>query len=80
MPLLFGKDKHVVAANIRELRNSGHSEPQAIAVALKTARKPKPMRPPVVPVVPMMKPFDALGNPNKDYRGEKLVGGRKVRV
>lgn len=37
MPLLKGRSRGVVSANIRELRNAGHPEVRAIAIAVKTA-------------------------------------------
>lgn len=41
MPLLEGSDKATISANIRELRHSGRPLKQAIAIALKEARKSK---------------------------------------
>ena len=37
MPLKKGKSKKVVSANIRELMHSGRKQPQAVAIAMKTA-------------------------------------------
>jgi hypothetical protein len=42
MPLLRGKGRGVVSANISELVKSGRKQPQAVAIALRTAGKPKP--------------------------------------
>jgi hypothetical protein len=39
MPLATGSDPDTVRQNIRELRGSGHELNQAIAIALKQARK-----------------------------------------
>lgn len=39
MPLLQGDSNDIVSANIRELRNTGRPEKQAVAIALSTARK-----------------------------------------
>jgi hypothetical protein len=41
MPLKPGKSKAVVSANVSELVKSGRKQPQAVAIALKTAGKPK---------------------------------------
>lgn len=48
MPLLKGRDKATVSANIRELVHSGRPQKQAIAIAYSEARrsrKPKPRKP-----------------------------------
>jgi hypothetical protein len=42
MPLLKGKDRRVISSNISELVKSGRKQPQAVAIALRTAGKPKP--------------------------------------
>lgn len=39
MPLLKGKSKDTISANIREMMHAGHSQPQAVAAALSTARE-----------------------------------------
>ena len=39
MPLMHGKSKHVISANISELRHSGYPEKQAIAIAFSKAGK-----------------------------------------
>lgn len=41
MPLKPGKSKAAVSANISELVKSGRKQPQAVAIALRTAGKPK---------------------------------------
>lgn len=41
MPLAKGKSPKVVSANISELVKSGRKQPQAVAIALRTAGKPK---------------------------------------
>lgn len=41
MPLLKGSGPEVRSANIRELRNAGHPEDQAIAIAYKVAGEHK---------------------------------------
>jgi len=47
MPLLKGKSKKVISANIRELMHSGRSQKQAIAIAMskagKTRKRPETM-------------------------------------
>jgi hypothetical protein len=39
MPLKKGKSKSVLSDNIAELRNAGHPQKQAIAIAYNQARK-----------------------------------------
>lgn len=39
MPLKKGKSKATISSNIREMRESGHPQAQAVAAALSTARK-----------------------------------------
>lgn len=41
MPLLKGSSDAIVSQNIRELRNSGKPEKQAVAIALSEARRSK---------------------------------------
>lgn len=41
MPLVKGKSEKVISKNIKELRESGRPEKQAIAIALREAGKPK---------------------------------------
>lgn len=41
MPLLRGKSKKVVSSNVSELMRSGRPQKQAVAIALKQARKTK---------------------------------------
>ena len=41
MPLKKGSSKKIVSANIRELRQSGRPQKQAVAIALSTAGKGK---------------------------------------
>jgi hypothetical protein len=41
MPLKPGKSKAVVSANIRKLKGEGRPQAQSVAIALKTAGKPK---------------------------------------
>lgn len=42
MPLKPGKSKAVVSANIRQEMAAGKKQPQAVAIALRTAGKAKP--------------------------------------
>lgn len=44
MPLLSGKSKHIVSANISELMKSGRGRDQSIAIALKHAGKAKKLK------------------------------------
>ena len=39
MPLISGSSQNVISENIRELRNSGRPEKQAIAIAMSKAGK-----------------------------------------
>ena len=39
MPLLKGSSQSVISQNIRELRNAGKPERQAVAIAMKHSRK-----------------------------------------
>ena len=39
MPLLKGSSQSVISQNIREMRNAGKPEKQAVAIALKNARR-----------------------------------------
>lgn len=39
MPLFKGSSNNIISQNIRELRNSGRPEKQAVAIALHTAGK-----------------------------------------
>lgn len=44
MPLQKGKSKSVISANISELRRTGRSEKQSIAIAMSEAGKSKPKK------------------------------------
>lgn len=44
MPLKPGKSNKAVSQNIRELVNSGRPPKQAVAIAMRTAGKPKPKK------------------------------------
>jgi hypothetical protein len=44
MPLAKGKSPKVISANIRKLKDEGRPQAQSVAIALKTAGKPKPKR------------------------------------
>ncbi len=41
MPLLKGSSKEIVSENIREARNAGHPENQAVAMAMRSADESK---------------------------------------
>lgn len=41
MPLKKGSSQKTVSANIKELVNSGRKQDQAVAIAMRTAGKPK---------------------------------------
>lgn len=42
MPLKSGKSQKVISANVRELVHSGRPHKQAVAIAMSTAKMPKP--------------------------------------
>lgn len=42
MPMIKGRSKAVISANIRKEMKAGHPQKQAIAMALRSAGKPKP--------------------------------------
>ena len=47
MPLRTGSSRKTISSNIRELKSSGRSQDQAVAISLRKAgkaRKPKPRR------------------------------------
>lgn len=47
MPLLKGSDKSIISENIRELRRTGRSEAQSVAIAMHKAKgKRAPKAPP----------------------------------
>jgi hypothetical protein len=78
MPLLPGDAEHIISTNIQELRNAGHAEPQAIAMAMKTAGKSRKKGMPVakakMPRVGPKLPKTRPGLPNvKGPRGPKMV-------
>lgn len=41
MPIKKGSSKKTVSSNIRELKKSGYSQKQAVAISLSSARKSK---------------------------------------
>lgn len=41
MPLKKGSSKKVVSSNIKELKNSGYKQSQAVAIAISNAKKKK---------------------------------------
>lgn len=45
MPLKKGKSRKAISGNIKELMNSVRPQKQAIAIAMKTAGKPKLTKP-----------------------------------
>lgn len=45
MPLMQGSSREVMSENIRELRNSGYPEKQAVAIAYSKAGKSKKKKP-----------------------------------
>lgn len=44
MPMLKGNSQSVISQNITELRKTGRSEAQAVAIAMKQAGKNKPSK------------------------------------
>ncbi len=58
MPLLNGSSPAIVSENIREMRNAGHPEAQAVAVAMKQAR---PKRAPTMPNELRIQPMQSGG-------------------
>lgn len=44
MPLKKGKSKQIISANIKELKKSGRSQEEAVAIALDKAQGRKPKR------------------------------------
>ena len=78
MPLLPGSADHIISTNISELRNAGHAEPQAIAIAMKQAGKSRKKAMPVakaaMPRVGPKLPKTRPGLPNvKGLRPTKMV-------
>jgi len=55
MPLKKGSSPATVSANVRELISSGRPQAQAVAIALRTAGKPKPKKPPQKSLGSMMR-------------------------
>jgi len=45
VPLKKGKSEKVISANIKELRNSGRPERQAVAIAMSEAGKSRKLKP-----------------------------------
>lgn len=56
MPLLPGKSQSVISENIREMRNAGHPEDQAVAAAMRNAKTPKKKKMKKMSVPKMKKP------------------------
>ncbi len=46
MPLKKGSSNKVVSENVKELMATGRPQKQAVAIAMRTAGKPKKKRPP----------------------------------
>jgi len=59
MPLKKGASQATVSANVKELINTGkYPQKQAVAIALRTAGKPKPRKPPKKSLGAMMRNGD----------------------
>ena len=44
-PLIKGSSNDIISSNVREMRNAGHPEDQAVAAAMRMAGKDKPKHP-----------------------------------
>lgn len=44
MPLMKGSSREVISENIREMRNAGHPEDQAVAAAMRMAHGKPPAK------------------------------------
>ena len=44
MPLKPGKDQKTISTNVKELVSTGRKPSQAVAIAMRTAGKPKPKK------------------------------------
>lgn len=72
MPLQLGR-RHI-GDNIKAEEAAGKPPKQALAIALHTAGVPKRRK------LTDPQPFKAADHPSRDFRGEKMVNGVKMRV
>lgn len=73
MPLLNGSSHEVISENIRELRNAGHPEDQAIAIALHKSREAGHSDPQSAGQAPAPVPADDDVMPTAPKEGESLA-------